>query len=718
MIKIIKASILISYLIVCATAYAVADLPMTLDIEMSSGHNIPIQNGRPMISFDPQDKPILDLGGNWKKRRLEMDNNLSLSQRNAAWFASIAIESGGATEPEYNDSSWPDHILPGVENIMPATPEDPIGAEVYNGGIYYRRHFNVPNGWDNKVIRLICLAADYVSDVWINGTWVGYHEGGYTPTAFDVTDVLNFTGDNVIVFRIDSVPWRLRADTIPYLFSTDWQHYVGIIQDVYLQAYPKIHIVRADVIPKSITGELDVTTVIENRSDMTANLSSKIEVFSLNPNHPDYLTDPVASHLIDKPMTLEGESEKSVSVTSGKYACVPFYVSISDPNLWTPSDPSLYLLKVTLFDGSTEIDSFATQFGIRTVEVESSAKVLLNRKPVFFTGMARHEDWPDHGRTATWDKILYDLQLMRDTDVWFIRTAHYPNHPYTYLLTDRIGFAVWSEIPAWWINAISVEVLMNRGLAKQMWREMIFNGRNRPSILFWSLCNEPMWYFVFNLRDYVKDLHSDLDGNFPDGRLVTQSLAADGAILTADAQEDVDVAGWTMYFGVFYGNDITSESAQFLKSQHERFPNKPILVCEYGYWSGSDGSEEGQQIDIANQSLDAFYQFAAVDMDGNNTDGFVSAVTWWCQFNYYRVQAPHIQTMGIMHMDRITLKPIRDNLKERYRPYFEMGGLGEFIQGNDDDLGDDDSSDDDTSQNNKLSNISSELTSDNQGCGC
>ena len=698
-----------------------SSLPMTLDLESVQGRNIPLQNGRPMISFEPQERPMLDLVGMWKKLRVNVDHTFSMSPRSVDWLAVVEAETGGATRANFDDSTWAEHQLPGVENEMPATPDNPIGAEVYDQGIYYRRHIDIPAAWNGRVVRLVALACDYVADVWVNGEWVGYHEGGYAPFAFDVSDFLHYGADNVIVFRVDAMPWTLRMDIIPNLFATDWMHYVGVVQDVYLAAAPPVHVVRADVLPQNTQGDLDISVVTENRSAQQDDITIKLSARILDREHPNYLNDPIAAHLVGEPVALAGSTSKNVTVASNGYLQTTFDVNLTSPALWTPDDPNLYALTVELLQGGSVIDSFTTQFGVRTVKVGEGAKILLNNRPTFFTGMARHEDWPDSGRTATMAKMAEDLQIIRDTNVWFLRTAHYPNHPNTYLLTDRMGFAVWSEIPAWWINYFSIPILLERGLAQQMWREMIWNGRNRPSILFWSLCNEPMWYLVFNLRSYVQALHADVDDNYPDGRLVTESLAADGAILTGSSVNDVDVIGWTMYFGVFYGEDIVTETTQFLMDQHERHPNKPIIACEFGYWSNSDDSETARQVEVAEETLDAFLPLAAVDVDGNNTDGFLAGVTWWCQFNWYRVDSVHIQSMGIMHMDRETDKPVRQTLIDRYQPFFEMGGLGEPVDDDsaddDDNNADDDAADDDNDDDEDTDETDDDEAGD-EGCGC
>jgi beta-galactosidase len=667
------------FLMICMFALSCCKAPMTLNLSMTDGAYIPLQNGRPMISFEPQDRPVINLAGQWKKKRFAIDHDFSLSERTSSWFASIEKESAGAYKIDFSDSSWKSHTVPGVENIMPPTPDNSNGPELYDGGIYYRRTVFVPPSWNGKTVRIISLGADYITDLWVNGKWIGHHEGGYSPFAFDITDNVVYGSENVIFFRIDAMEWKLRQDIMPTYFATDFMHYVGLVQDVYLEAAPFVNVVRADVIPKDISGNLDVSVVIENNSANLQGLTVRLRVFELDRNSAGYLSDPVAEHLIGREIVISGQAEKTIQLSANQFTRKGFLIKIPAPALWSPANPNLYVLKAELVSGGSIIDSFSTQFGIRTVAVGEGAKMLINGQPAFFTGMARHEDWPDSGRTATIYKIRRDLEIIKETNVNFLRSGHYPNHPYTYILTDRMGLAVWEEIPAWWINSISIDKLTSRGLAKQMFREMCFSERNRPSVMLWSVCNEPMYYLLTTekLRGYVKALHDDLDLNYPDGRLVTFSLAADGVKTTGGAIEAVDVAGFTMYYGVFYGSLITQETMKFLQDQHELYPDKPIIACEFGTWPGSKGRGEMDQVIVARETLDGLLPLAAVDAQGNATDGFLASAVWWCQFNWYRVdrEAP-VQNMGVTKMDRTTNKEARDVLKEIYKPYYDMGGLG------------------------------------------
>jgi beta-galactosidase len=666
-------------LMICMLALSCCKAPMTLNLSMTDGAYIPVQSGRPMISFEPQDRPVINLAGQWKKKRFEIDHDFSLSPRTSSWFASIEKESAGAYRIDFNDSSWESHTVPGVENIMPPTPDNSNGPELYEGGIYYRRPVFVPSAWNGKTIRMISLGADYIADLWVNGKWIGYHEGGYSPFSFDITDNLVYGGENVIFFRIDAMEWKLRQDILPTYFETDWMHYAGLVQDVYLEAAPSVNVVRADVIPRDISGDLDVSVIIENNSSTLHDLTARLRVFEINRNTPGYLSDPVAAHLTGREIGISEQAEETAQLPANHFTRKGFLIKVPNPALWSPANPNLYVLKAELVSCGSVIDSFSTQFGFRTVAVGEGAKMLINGQPAFFTGMARHEDWPDSGRTAMIDKIRRDLQIIKDTNVNFLRSGHYPNHPYTYILTDRMGLAVWEEIPAWWINSVSIDRLTSRGLPKQMFREMCFSERNRPSVILWSVCNEPMYYLVTTekLRGYVKALHDDLDLNYPDGRLVTFSLAADGVKTTGGAIEAVDVAGFTMYYGVFYGSLITQETMKFLQDQHELYPDKPIIACEFGTWPGSKGRGEMDQVIVARETLDGLLPLAAVDEQGHATDEFLASAVWWCQFNWYRInrEAP-VQSMGITMMDRITHKEARNVLKEIYKPYFDMGGIG------------------------------------------
>ena len=148
-------------------------------------------------------------------------------------------------------------------------------------------------------------------------------------------------------------------------------------------------------------------------------------------------------------------------------------------------------MKVTLKEGSSILDEFSSQFGIRTVKTEGN-KFLLNNKVVFLTGAARHEDHPVLWKSVTKEVIFNDLKIVKNLNINFLRTAHYPNHPYTYLILDRLGITAMQEVPIWQMDQAAPWLIQNntRKLHLQMFREMVFKDYNRPSMILWSTSNE------------------------------------------------------------------------------------------------------------------------------------------------------------------------------------------------------------------------------------
>ncbi len=618
------------------------------------------QSKMPVPSFEPQRRPRLDLAGTWKKERDDFDIAVTMGVRDAQGIAALEKEAAGRPSLALDDSGWKDKSLPMVENTMPPEPENRGGAEMYESGVWYRRHFTPDAAWKDQRVTLNFLGANYITDIWINGTWIGYHEGGYTPFAFDVSSALHYGEDNLIVLRIDNPAWGSRSDIIPAQKS-DWWNYAGLIQDVYLEAAPPLWIVRADIRTPDLSGKVYVTGLVHNASKTALSGAVTLQIFDTDRTAASWLDDPHADSItktpVGKPITV------NVQAVPGDVSVFSADLTIPAPVPWRPEAPALYVLKATL-DSKTGMDSTAYQFGVRTLGTDSY-KLLLDDKPYFLMGIARHEDWPDSGRTATWDKIRADLLQIKSLHANFVRTAHYPNHIYTYLLTDRIGLAAAVEIPLWQFTPEEFQAQATRQLADQMWREMIFSNSNRPSIILWSTNNESK--DSPERSAYVLRLVSDYHDHYTDGRLVTQSAAADRGGPGDVSQVYNDVAGWTMYFGIFHGSTYYDGTAAFLKKAHEAYPNKPVLNTEFGIWSLGGNSYPGRQVIVFNDTFRALSEVSARKPDGGyNPDGFVAGLTWWAAFDWYS-PISKLQTMGLYEMDRQTVKPVADTLAQAYK---------------------------------------------------
>ena len=647
-----------------------ATLRPTLELREIDGTMIPYQSNFPLPSFEKQNRTILDLSGVWKKQRFTANDNISLSARNESGLNDLIAEAGGRHLPDFDDSSWEDKYLPAVENEMNPMPTPP---EKYDDGIWYRRKFSSAELQDGKFIKLIFYSVNYIADVWLNGEYLGWHEGGYTPFAFDVSEKIIAGGENVIAVRIDNIEWGTRKDIVPFT-NSDWFNYSGIIHDVYLEISNLVSVMRANIVPQDLDGNTETSVLIYNSDEENSQVTAELNVYRAEIDSSNIESE-FAGDLIGEEINFTGEANNSFSLNGNEAKVWKTNLQIPDPEFWTPKDPNLYILKVTLKKDETIIDEFFTQFGIRKVSTEEN-KFLLNDKVVFLTGAARHEDHPVYGRSMPTGVIYDDMQIVKNYNINFLRTAHYPNHPFTYLTADRLGITVMEEIPVWWFDTAEPWLIQNeeRKIHQQMFREMVFRDFNRPSIIMWSLSNECKE--ETNRLIYNEMMTEDIKNNFNDGRLVSQSSAGDIPGPTDITQAPLDAAGWTLYFGIFHGSTYFAGTASFLTQANNAFPNKPVIDTEFGYWSSENGSSKERQVEVFEETFKAFKFFAQLKSDGSlNNNGFLMASTWWCVFDWYQYKTGGYQTMGLLSMDRVTEKPVASVLKKAYEPYFNFEGV-------------------------------------------
>lgn len=652
----------------------VASLEATFSTPKSDGITIPYQNGMPVPSFEKQNRQIIDLKGTWKKQRFAASDQISLAKRDVTGYNELITEAQGRYLPSFDDISWETKEIPGVENLMNPFPQVP---EYFEDGVWYRYKFSVADSLNDKFIKLMFYSVNYVADVWLNGNYLGYHEGGYTPFAFDVSSKINYGTENTIAVRVDNPAWGSRNDIVPYT-RVDWFNYAGIIHDVYLEVSNKVSIMRGDIVPLSTNGEIQTTISVYNKSGSDKNVNVKVEIFNADVNENNIQSDK-ASELIGPAATFSGNGQTSFTIPNDTVKVWRTNLIVDNPRLWSPKFPNLYVMKVTLSDGDIILDEYYTQFGIRIVKTVEN-KVLLNNSPVFLTGVARHEDHPVYGRSIPIDVIYQDLQKVKAANANMLRTAHYPNHLYTYQIADRLGIAVVEEIPVWWFDNQMAWVIQNsiRHIHEQMFKEMVFKDYNRPSIILWSTTNECA--DVDNRKVFITRVKQDINFNYPDGRLITQSAAADRPGPHDPSQAACDVAGWTMYFGIFHGGTYYDGTRKFLNDASYEYPFKPVLDTEFGYWSGELNAIGGQnaQVNVFKETFSAFtFRAATIKPNGTYYDGgYLMGVTWWCIFDWYSHQHPQgFQSMGLYRMGRDTSKAVLDTLKNYYAPYYNLGGM-------------------------------------------
>src|SRR5688572_26884617 len=222
----------------CVPISTLGTLAPTLTIDDSSGVAIAMQNGMPVPTFEWQPRPRLDLDGPWLVERADFGIDLTMASRDDSLDA-IESEAAGRQLADHDDSGWAELEVPGTLN------EPPDGEE---GGAWYRRHFEVPTAWAGQSVTIRFGSANYVADAWLNGTWLGYHEGGSTPFAFSAGEALLPGEENVLAVRVHTIPLGTRSDVVPWGI-VDWWNYGGLTGEVWLEAAPPVHLARADVVP-------------------------------------------------------------------------------------------------------------------------------------------------------------------------------------------------------------------------------------------------------------------------------------------------------------------------------------------------------------------------------------------------------------------------------------------------------------------------------------
>ena len=318
------------------------------------------------------------------------------SPRDSVGISAIEVEAGDKFSTAFDDSSWQEKMLPMPENERINPKHATIGGEQdsfedFQGGVWYRKHFTPDASWSGDNVKLAFLGVNYFADVWINGTYVGGHAGGYTPFSFDISSLIRYGQDNVVAVRVDNPSWNTfnQGETLPYKQS-DWFNYTGIIRDVYLEASDPTYIVRSDVKPLDASGNLQIKTVMNNKLTASENVSLSYQVYEAALSDANKESE-FAEDLLGT--ATAAARSAAVTLPAGSPGLDSFTLHVPNPKLWSPANPNLYVLKITASVKGSPVDAFYTQFGIRTLQT-NGAQIMLNGEGRSVPGRS----WADGGQ--------------------------------------------------------------------------------------------------------------------------------------------------------------------------------------------------------------------------------------------------------------------------------------------------------------------------------
>lgn len=444
------------------------------------------------------------------------------------------------------------------------------GNDYYRGPAVYVRTLRTPGESKNKEFYLECLGAAMTAEVFLNGTRLSRHEGGFSTFRVRLTEALRPTGcDNLLAIRVDNS----ENDRV-YPQKADFTFYGGLYRDVNLIAVPQAHFA---LIPDGTPG-IHVISEVD-----LAHRSAAVQV--------DVQTEGVADGETVELRIFGADDEESQhaggaafqtarAVVRDNHARGSFHL---DPvHLWDGlADPYLYTAEAVLIsegeagDEESILDAVGTRFGVRSFRVDPEKGFFLNGRPYPLRGVSRHQDRLGVGNAITPAMMEEDVAVIRDIGANSLRLAHYQQAQAFYDLCDENGILVWAEIPF-------ITKFMEKGIQNTLgqMRELITQSSNHPSIYCWGLSNEitassPVTEELMENHRMLQKLCHEMDPTRPTVMAHAFMLEKDSPLIGI-----ADLGCYNLYFGWYLGELDQNDS--FLDEYHSMYPDRAIGLAEYG----------------------------------------------------------------------------------------------------------------------------------------
>nr|XP_034189067.1 beta-glucuronidase isoform X1 [Osmia lignaria]XP_034189068.1 beta-glucuronidase isoform X1 [Osmia lignaria]XP_034189069.1 beta-glucuronidase isoform X1 [Osmia lignaria] len=437
------------------------------------------------------------------------------------------------------------------------------------GAVWYQRTFFTPSSWREQRVFVRFGSVNYLAQVWINGGLVTGHEIGHLPFEADISSYLIYGGKNRITVAVDnsllqtSVPQGKIVETAVdngtvhlQSYTFDFFNYAGIHRPVLLHTKPRVYV--EDISLR--TGLIGDVGIVK------------------------YIIQPAGLHEHEIPICRVSllDAEEIVAVKEPVYG-FSGTLKVPSAKLWWPrgmsTDPGyMYTLEVTLsMLNDSGVDVYRMPVGIRTL-TWTNTSLLLNDKPLYMRGFGRHEDSIIRGRGLDLVTVARDHELLQWVGANAYRTSHYPYSDEVLDVADRLGFLIIDECPS-----VDTEnftpILLSRH--KDSLSELIRRDKNRPSVIMWSIANEPRTQ-LSEAGEYFKQVAHHTKALDPT-RPVTIAMAR--SVQEDKAGEYLDVISFNRY-NAWYNNPgrldtITNRVIGEAEAWNKKY-NKPVLMSEYG----------------------------------------------------------------------------------------------------------------------------------------
>ncbi|MEZ4793790.1 MAG: glycoside hydrolase family 2 TIM barrel-domain containing protein [Gelidibacter sp.] len=485
------------------------------------------------------------------------------------------INSGWQFTLDSTKTNWQTVNIPHTWNEEDAFDDE---KGYYRGIGWYQKQLFVSDQKKDLVHYLHFKGVNQETDVYVNGNFVGNHKGGYAAFNFNISKWLKFNDYNLIEVKVDNS----HNDNIPPL-DADFTFYGGIYRDVALISLPKQHISLNDFASEGFyidyynvsneKGGVEVTVLVDNFDKKSVSNKLLLTITDSNGN------------------TLQTQTKnlKVGSNSSEKFKIK--FPEINNPKLWSPENPYLYGLKLVLTDSKGAfLDEKSSHIAFRWVSVDSNKGFFLNGKPFKMIGVNRHQDFQGYGNAVPMYLQEKDIHLIKDMGANVIRFAHYPHSQELYRLCDELGLLVWSEIPI--VNKVT-NTPEFFGNSMNMQEEHLKQYYNFPSVVMFGYMNEIFLRLAFDNKSSEKEKEDakvytyelakqleDFTRIHAPNRLTVMALHFNELYNDTKIADLSMLVGWNLYFGWYH--DTIKDLGVFLDEQHQRFPNRSIMVSEYG----------------------------------------------------------------------------------------------------------------------------------------
>ncbi|HPO91382.1 MAG TPA: glycoside hydrolase family 2 TIM barrel-domain containing protein [Victivallales bacterium] len=514
----------------------------------------------------------------------------------------------------YPRNGWEKVTLPRVWNMdsINFSPKTPIGV-----GWFYKK-VQIPDKWSGE-ISLLFLSVMYSTDIWINGKFMLSHNGGFTPFFVKIpSDITDTSKTFEIVLRVDN---RLSNQTIPSL-KHGWNTYGGICREVFLISQPESRI-----------EDLKVQTFLEDKNRAILKIKGKLKKFEQKNKNAIFASISLEEKVIvSKELTLVSINDEDAEFNEE--------LSVDSPHLWSPEDPFMYKLNFH----SKEKILISMPLGIREIRINGE-KFFLNGKEYWLQGFGLHEDIKSSGPIIPPDFLENEIRKIKEFGANHIRTGHYPHHPRTYLLCDKIGLLAFVELPAWQLDRTwaGSQTCWEEWGRPQLVEMLKFYG-NFTSIISWSASNEMGGAHEFNKRAIAFLVETD------SSRIAT-------AVVDSNYHPEIyaylPFAGRNLHYGLYHSKRIYDGLRRGLTEnlKYSEKANIPLWISELGgkAWRGRFNSNyKTDQRDnefYADKNLRFGFQYCAVSSE------VVCGISIWTWTDFYQ-SGGSICNHGIFDIER------------------------------------------------------------------